>query len=709
MRDVTNDEQFVAYILEEKTTLEPFYSELAEQRAEANLSFIHEFTSDTTPKDNLSKVIFNLTSMGAQTLSTFTMKPFIDSKKTVEFRAMDGQLKPAADQAAMMANNVFHQMNRGFDVIQTGALSAAINKNAIWFVEYDDAKVEIVSEIIEADEPLTEEQAEKVFEAEYVPLGWELMDLTENEDYEGSWEVKMKRAGNCINIENVPPEEFMINEGTESIHDIRTRFVCRRKSMYKTDIQAMADRLGVEIDWDNVGGGDAMDDNEYDYEKQIRHSGDDTYDEEDYASTIDGMRIYELMQVWVRADRDEDGYDEWRHVLVVGKHMFYDVEWYGSLPFASFTYFPIPHKFWGQSLYDKIRQYEKIAVATFRGHINTTVLRYSPRWLYNSTYINSNVMNKVTSGFVGVKGANDLNAVARRLDDPGGSPGDIKPIIDLILQQMQGEMGLHPINGVVNADVEKSGNDSVKAALSIDNSSARVGVYQRALSESMKDITWCVMSNMVQYRDAPFVTELAAAVTPETPTFLMGALGLRSVISKNDLQAKVGIGHLNGPTRIAAGQALLAVIKQLEEKPSQANYMAGVEILKGFGYDDPELFLGPLEDYQQKAALAQQSQEAGIAAQQGQAAIAQGQLQQQEFSQQLAMQEFEREQARKDQLQGLEMQLIQAKIENERAQAGQKGADTGKKIAETDEIYHNIGQTDNPGQPEPTIEVEFPG
>ena len=713
-----SDAELVTLINQEKSSVDvESFDTLSAQRIQSNYSFAHEFTQETRPKDAMSTVLWNLTNPVVETLSTYMVKQFCSSKKTVEFNPMNPRLSKVADQAAKMANTVLHKMNPGYAVLAEGFKSAAINKNAVWYTYYDESRIEPIEEMFEGltkdeidvivaereefgyviDELKGEATAAVIVEGDEMIEGDDLIELTDEvmEVAGSDWTIRMHRPANAIVVECVPPEEFMINEGTTSINNSElTRFVARRRMMYASDIEAWMDNMDVKFDITEVGEGpDTLDKS---YEKDARHYVDGTFDNDYKTDTGHApTHLYEVTEAWIRADVDGDGYAEWRHAIVIGGTLLFDEEWFGPLPFTSFTFFDIPHKFYGLSVYDKLKQYEKTAVALVRGNVNSTVIRNTPRWLYNSSAINPTVLNKITTGFIGVKGNVDLGAVARPLETSGGAPGDIQPIITMIREQVIGEIGIDPIKGQVSSDVEKSGNDAVKTAMTIDNASARIEKYARAFAETaLRDIVWSIVTLLVQHKDKPFVKELAASITPDAPVFALGELGLPNVLSKTDITAKVGLGHMTGPQKIAASEALMQMITALEQNPSKAMYNLISESLIGWGYDNPEEIIGPADTFKQKAEMFQQQQQSTIQAQQSQAQVAQGQIQMQQTQMQIMQQEaaYKEEIARQESQ--AKIALMQAQAAHQEAKAGSEQVSAAKDEVEMQKIAESGAPTE---------------
>ena len=143
-------------------------------------------------------------------------------------------------------------------------------------------------------------------------------------------------------IVNIPPEEFLINEGATDINDSHlTRFVGHRQLMYASDVVKLAQSLGSDLELDEIMIGDANT-LEYDYETQGRHDFDGTYETFQSDNNQESTRQVELTECWVRADRDDDGFAEWRHCFIVGNNLISDEEWFGPTSIRIILLLPYP-------------------------------------------------------------------------------------------------------------------------------------------------------------------------------------------------------------------------------------------------------------------------------------------------------------------------------------------------------------------------------
>ena len=286
------------------------------------------------------------------------------------------------------------------------------------------------------------------------------------------------------------------------------------------------------------------------------------------------------------------------------------------LPFVSFCYFPIPHKFYGLSVYDKIRHYERTATALFRSEVDIRKLQNTYRLLAEEDTINERNLQNLRPGVIKMKRGSNPNGV-QVLPAPSGSP-NTQAVLQDLRHQVIAEIGIDPVSGQVSTDIEKSGNDASKTAMAIDNASAKIEGYARNFADNaLRDIMWQILRLLVANKDSPSVQQLSMSVSGQP--FILGELGIMNIMDKSDIVAKVGLGHQTGQQKIAATQNILELVAQLEAAPSQTLYRLTEETLKGWGYENPGLILQPLETYMQKAQEAMMMQQQQLQLQQQQA------------------------------------------------------------------------------------------
>ena len=671
------DDELLSYIQDEISNSHAnTLDELSIQRIESNRAYVNDNTIRTAPSSGMSSIPFFFTPSVCDTLTMYMSKIFCSDKETVVFNPANKSEENllSVKQLQSVVNEVLHKENRGFELITDLFRTAAVNKNGVAKVVWSE-EMEITEQMLNGIDPQTlpvviQQLEDEGFDVEVIEKEEETVTLSEEVTDQfsgeviqeaqtqqvGNYTLRLERMAGGVRIYVLPPEEFVINEDTTSIHDPLTRFIAHSKEMYEGDISAMF----PDVDVSTL---QSFFDLEDYYEKLARHAVDGTLN--DYGlqqGQAEGVTKIVITESWIRADRDGDGYPEWRHTFSCGNTLLSDEEWFGPLPFASFTFFPIPHKFYGQSVYDRIRPYEEAATSLMRADIDMTRLKNTFRMFAKEGTVDRRTLQSGRPGTISV--ANTFNPQdVLVVPSPQGSNNTL-PNIEELRRQVIANVGIDPVSGQVSTDIEKSGNDAAKTAMVIDNASAKLEGYARRFAEgTLRDMVWLIAMEMVKHDDDPFVNQIVNSVTPGQP-FLAAQQGVNNVMTKSGITAKVGLGHQTSQQKAQAAGVVTTMIQQLSTQPSQAMYNMTGEALKGFGYDNPEALLGPLEEWTQKAQQAQQAQQSQIQVAQQQQQVAQQQVQLQQQQVQGQLQIAQQESQAKIQREALESQAKIAEMQS---------------------------------------------
>ena len=627
-----DDDKIVQFIQQEKA--ESDYdgtSTLSYQREQSTRAYSGvDFPDGLQPTTGMSSVVINKVQPAVETLTTYVAKPYVSDKEPVVFTPTNGALGPVADQTSMLANYVIHKANPGYNIISRWIKDAAINKNSIvkwmWdttttsFTEtYENISEVELNVILQQKEELgyevdimeSESKTEMVLVAN--PQTGEQIEV---EQTSSKYVIRCTHAKGLPKIENVPPEEFLINNDATSLSrdDNLTRFVCHRKLMYVGDVIAMF----PDVDMSEITSGSGSDYLEFDYEAQNRGSFDGTYSIRGSDRGEGALKQVELTESWVKIDVKGDNTLDWYHCFTVGNTMLSKEVWDGPIPFASFCFFPIPHKFYGLSIYDKIGDAFRTITALTRGEVDMTNQRNTFRLIADPRFIDQRDLQSGRPGIIKARAGFDPNSVMA-LPTPSGSGGNVAPMLAYLDQYIHSQLGIDPLTGAISTDVEKSGNDAAKTSQVVDNASAKVETYSREFSEAMRQLIWGVTWMLIEHKDEPSVMKLVNELTPNAP-FLLGQEGMENALSMADLTAKVGLGHLTQQQKLVGVQSIMAEQSRLEQTgvllPPAKKLAVSMELCKAVGYENTQDFFPSPEEVQgmqqQMQAMIQQAQQEGI-------------------------------------------------------------------------------------------------
>jgi len=296
------------------------------------------------------------------------MKIFTGGDKVVQFEPQGPEDVEAAKQATDYTNHVIMKQNPGFNIIYSWFKDALLQKNGIVKHYWDDT-TEVTREEYKN---LTEEEFtallidDTVEVVEHTALGEEIEEGMLPQPVLHNVVVKRTNESGQVRIEPVPPEEFLINKYAKSVED--ARFVGHRVKRTQSDLlaqgypKAKIERAfsADEADWRSERLA------RFDYDGDSVYSGD----------VDEGIWVTEC---YVRVDFDNDGIDELRKVTKVGDEIL-DNEAVDSVPFSSLTPVPMPHKFYGLSIYDLISDLQLIKTTLMRNLLDNMYLTNNGRY-----------------------------------------------------------------------------------------------------------------------------------------------------------------------------------------------------------------------------------------------------------------------------------------------------------------------------------------
>lgn len=299
------------------------------------------------------------------------MKIFTGGDKVVQFEPQGPEDVQMAKHATDYVNYVIMRQNPGFNIIYSWFKDALLQKNGIVKHYWDDTT------------ETTREEYKNLTEEEFTAL---LIDdeieVKEHTATGGQTEVdgmvsiqptlhdvviERTRESGQVRIEPVPPEEFLINQYAKNIED--ARFVAHRVKKTKSElIEQGYSKTKIERAF-------SAEEAEWKSERLARFDYDSNSSYPD-GSVDDGIWVTEC---YVRVDFDNDGIDELRKITKVGDEIL-DNEAVDSVPFSSLTPVPMPHKFYGLSIYDLISDLQLIKTTLMRNLLDNMYLTNNGRY-----------------------------------------------------------------------------------------------------------------------------------------------------------------------------------------------------------------------------------------------------------------------------------------------------------------------------------------
>ena len=330
-----------------------------------------------TEIDGRSQVVSTDVADTIETILPNLLRIFTASDQVVKCEPVKSEDVPLADQATNYINYIFNKDNPGFTILYTWFKDALVEKNGIVKVYWDDStsveqetyenlndqeyqllldddNVEIVEEESFVDEAGKKLLDEAVAFAEQ--QGQTIEDIPTPKLH--NCIIKRTSKGGKVKVENVPPEEFLIQRTAKSIED--ATFVAHRVMKTRSDLIEMGyDREVVE----NLPTSNNILLNN---ERLTRLSDiDQTPLNEGSEDATQDIEIYEC---YVKTDYDGDGVAELRKVIVAGESGYEILENMpcDNIPFCSLTPIIMPHRFYGRSVAELVEDVQLVKSTVMR-------------------------------------------------------------------------------------------------------------------------------------------------------------------------------------------------------------------------------------------------------------------------------------------------------------------------------------------------------
>ncbi len=307
-------------------------------------------------RDGYSSIVTREVYQSIENIKSDIAELFVADDETVRFEPEGPEDVEAAQQATDWVRYVFYRQNDGFSNIMDSLIDGLLQRQGVikrWRSMEDKTTTHSFEDISQpAFEVLDSDPEIEITEFEEV-----LDELTGLNTYQG----KMLRTvtESCTRVEVVPPEEFGIDSNATTVQE--ARYVRQRSQKSKSDLLEM----GFEekkIDKAVTSSGY----NEYDSPERIARN----FDSDDYDGDANYItKMYDLHEVYIRTDRDEDGYDELLRVCKVGNTVLM-IEEVDEIPFEIWTPIRMPHKLTGLCPADAAAPIQKVKSTLWRNQLD---------------------------------------------------------------------------------------------------------------------------------------------------------------------------------------------------------------------------------------------------------------------------------------------------------------------------------------------------
>ena len=514
-------------------------SEISSQREKAMEYFYGEPFGNE--EDGRSQVVVTDVQDTLMWMMPSLMRIFTAGDRVVKFVPEGPEDEEVAEQATKYVNHVFYKQNDGFMVLYNMFLDALMQKVGVvkhYWEEVEKTTTETYQNLTEQEYSLLQQDDElEVVEHQ------ENVTITEQPDpftgdivqvEEVFHDVTFARTSmeGKVTIENVPPEEFLINRGAKTLED--ARFICHRSHKSKSELLQMGFDPDVVEDLPGYVGG--ADDITTSQEYMARHAYDST-DVYPNQSAADSEMVVQIYESYVKLDMDGTGISVLHKICHAGSELL-DIEPIDYIPFSTICPIPIPHKFHGLSVAETVEDIQLIRSTLTRN-------------LLDNMYLSNNGRFQVVEGQVNI---DDLLT-----NRPGGivrtrSPNALQPISTPALQPAAFEMlqywddiksgrtGVNPKTQGLSADVLKTHVTTGAVTAALTNAQGRLELIARVFADTGVRNMFKSIYNLIQrYEDRKKVVRLNNTYFQIDPSSWREDL---------DVDIEVGIGYGDQDVRL---------------------------------------------------------------------------------------------------------------------------------------------------------------
>jgi len=553
MAVVLDDNEIISLVDSEVNGSSSYYdSEISTQRERAMEYFYGEPFGNE--EEGRSQVVVTDVQDTIMWMMPSLMRIFTAGENVVEFVPEGPEDVAVAEQATNYVNHVFYKQNDGFMILYNLFLDALMQKVGIvkhYWEELQDTTTESYDNLTqgEYDSLLNDEDLELQEHTETVTERLALDPSTGQpvtvQDVSHEAVFSRTSFNGKVTIENVPPEEFLINRGAKSIAD--ARFICHRSHKSRNDLIRMGydEEIVSELPTYVSGADDITTSQEY----MARHSYDSTGMYPNQAA-VDSEAMVQIFESYLKLDLEDDGISVLHKVTHSGNTIL-DLEPIDYIPFSSVCPIPIPHKFFGLSVAETVQDIQLIRSTLTRN-------------LLDNMYLANNGRFQVVEGQVNI---DDLLT-----NRPGGivrtrSQGALQPIATPALQpaafQMleywegikTGRTGVNPKTQGLSADVLKSHVTTGAVQGALTNSQGRLELIARIFADTGVRNMFRSIYNLIQrYEDRKKVVRVNNKYQE---------IDASSWRENMDVDIKVGIGYGDQNNRMNNLSAFSGMIEKV--------------------------------------------------------------------------------------------------------------------------------------------------
>ena len=492
-------------------------SEISQQRANALSYYFGDPLGNE--QEGKSQVVSRDVQETVDWIMPSLMKIYTSGDSVVQFQPQTAEDVPQAEQETEYVNYLFMRRNDGFTIMHDWFQDALMMKNGVVKVYVDEDHQDQFDYFTGLDEDMiTEILADPKVE---------LLAQTDNGD--GTYDIKIKTENTRreIKVCNVPPEEFIIDREAKSLKD--AAIVGHRPSVTRSDLKEMGvpDSKLDELQYDTYDRTDSSP------EALVRDAFDGTGDS-GYSAGVksEANRKTRLNDVYIKLDVNGDGIAELRHVMYVGDYIILNEE-ADCTPFANICAHKIAHKFFGMSIYDKIKDIQEIRSVLMRNILDNIYTTNNGRYAVIEGQVNlDDLLTNQSGGVVRQKTHGSITP----LETPQLS-GDVYNMLDRLEADRGKRTGVTDRSRGLDSNTLHSNQAASSVSQLMTAAEQQIDLIARMIGETgIKHLFQLLHDFAIKYQDQEEVFQLRGQFVRVNPA---------SWRQRYDLSIQVGIGNMN--------------------------------------------------------------------------------------------------------------------------------------------------------------------
>ena len=597
-------------------------TELSNQREDAMKYYLGEPFGNEI--DGRSEIVTTDVRDTVEYIMPSLMRIFTTHNNVAEFEPQGPEDVEMAEQATNYCNYVFNRQNNGFKVLYDAFKDALISKTGV-IKHYWEESTEVTTETytnlteIEYQSILASDDMDILEHTEVVvqkAVTDDFGTLVSPKVVEHDVKVKKTNTDGQVRVCAVPPEEFLVSRRAASLED--ADFVCHRvkRSVSELIQQGYDPKIVNEIP--SYANSEA----ELNEERLARFSYDD-----DSVPPSEGegpnKKVW-IDECYMRIDYDNDGIAELRKITKGGQYIL-DNEEIDMIPFSAICPLPIPHKFYGMSIADTVKDIQLIKSTIMRNLLDNMYLTNNARYAVLAGQVElDDLLTSRPGGIVRMRAPGAVTA----LPTP-----QIQPYAFQMVQYLDGireeRSGVSKMTQGLNPDVLTSHVTSGAISAATESAMQRVELIARIFAETgVKDLFRNIYALVQRYEDRKKIFYLNGKFVP---------IDVSRWKEKLNCTVNVGVGSGSQQSKTTTMSSIMQILGTLVQNGAMGSlvtpknlYNAVSEYIAQAGYKNTDQFISNPEMMPPKAPP-EPTLEEKVAAQKAQVELQKLQLQAKEL------------------------------------------------------------------------------